>query len=188
MPHHTLRAQHHSLLQTSRQNISQWSTGVIDGLMNWYCCQNSRYRTSNLISTSILPGPKEQTADEIQRFLRPIISDLLRLYTEGILVYSPSHPNGRFCLAHLHVYFDWEWIFVGRRVRVVLLALVCDKPAAHKIAGFGSHSHTCFCTVCWIKIKDKKTAQSFKPGGKLRNHSAQDCSHPSWICSVYASN
>ncbi|KAG2351109.1 hypothetical protein BDR07DRAFT_1502581, partial [Suillus spraguei] len=33
-----------------------------------------RYRTSNLMCTSILPGPKEQNPDQIQRFLRPIIS------------------------------------------------------------------------------------------------------------------
>ncbi|KAF7372218.1 hypothetical protein MVEN_00081200 [Mycena venus] len=102
-----------------------------------------RYRTANLICTSILPGPKEQTADEVQRFIRPIVSDLLRLYQDGIVVPTPSHPE-------------------GRRVRVVLLAVVCDKPAAHKIGGFASHSHTCYCTMCWTTIKDKKTAESFK--------------------------
>ncbi|KAJ7126601.1 hypothetical protein C8R43DRAFT_897637 [Mycena crocata] len=81
-----------------------------------------QYRTANLICTSILPGSKEQTGDELQRFIHP-----------------------------------------GRRIRVVLLAVVCDKPAAHKIGGFGSHSHTCYCTMCWITIKDKKTAASFTP-------------------------
>ncbi|KAG1722930.1 uncharacterized protein EDB91DRAFT_1255845 [Suillus paluster] len=30
-----------------------------------------RYRTSNLMCTSILPGPKEQNLDQIQQFLRP---------------------------------------------------------------------------------------------------------------------
>ncbi|KAI0676009.1 hypothetical protein C8Q78DRAFT_1150337 [Trametes maxima] len=31
-----------------------------------------RYRTANLLLTSILPGPKEQSPDELQRFIRPI--------------------------------------------------------------------------------------------------------------------
>jgi hypothetical protein len=44
--------------------------------------------------TSILPGPKEQTSDEIQGFLRPIISDLLRLWKEGITVPTESRPDG----------------------------------------------------------------------------------------------
>jgi len=37
---------------------------------------------------------------------------------------------------------------VGRLVRVILTAVVCDKPAAHKMGGFASHSHNHFCTLC----------------------------------------
>ena len=44
--------------------------------------------------TSILPGPKEQNPDEIQRFLRPIVSDLLRLWKDGIRVPTESQPEG----------------------------------------------------------------------------------------------
>ncbi|KAF8839063.1 hypothetical protein BDN67DRAFT_906266, partial [Paxillus ammoniavirescens] len=105
-----------------------------------------RYRTSNLMCTSILPGPKEQNLDQIQRFLQPIISDLLRLWKHGIVVPTESHPQG--CL-----------------VRIILVAVVCDKPAAHKIGGFASHSHTNFCTVCWISIKDKDKPKAFEKGG-----------------------
>ncbi|KIM51792.1 hypothetical protein SCLCIDRAFT_18301 [Scleroderma citrinum Foug A] len=65
----------------------------------------------------ILPGPKEQSPDEIQCFLRPIISDLLHLWQDGVRVPTPSCPNG--CLVH-----------------VILVAVVCDKPAAHKIGAF----------------------------------------------------
>ncbi|KAK0439731.1 uncharacterized protein EV420DRAFT_1486184 [Desarmillaria tabescens] len=49
----------------------------------------------------------------------------------------------------------------GRLVRVALVALVCDKPAAHKLAGFGSHSHTNFYTLCWVKQSDKATPQGW---------------------------
>ncbi len=54
-----------------------------------------RYRTANLLLTSILPGPKEQTADELQQFMRPIVSDLLRLWRDGIQIKTPSCPQGK---------------------------------------------------------------------------------------------
>ncbi|KAG2066277.1 hypothetical protein BDR04DRAFT_1130096 [Suillus decipiens] len=83
---------------------------------------------SNLMCTSILPGPKEQNPEQIQQFLHPIISDLLHLWKDGINIPTESCPKG-----HL--------------VRVILVAVVCDKPAAHKVRGFASHSHTHFCTI-----------------------------------------
>lgn len=92
-----------------------------------------------------MPGPKEQSSDEVQRYLRPIISDLLRLWKYGIKVPTESHPEGRL-------------------VRVALVAVVCDKPAAHKIGGFASHSHTYYCTECWISVTDKGTPSAFQKG------------------------
>jgi hypothetical protein len=50
-------------------------------------------------------------------------------------------------------------------VRVVLVAVVCDKPAAHKVGGFGSHSHMNFCTLCWITTHDKSKPAAFERGG-----------------------
>ena len=46
--------------------------------------------------TSILPGPKEQSPDEIQWYLRPIISDLLRLWKDGVVVPTESRPEGTY--------------------------------------------------------------------------------------------
>ncbi|KAG1789811.1 uncharacterized protein HD556DRAFT_1311011 [Suillus plorans] len=66
----------------------------------------------------ILPGPKKQNPDQIQQFLQPIISDLLRLWRVGIKIPTKSCPQ-----------------------------VVCDKPAAHKLGGLASHSHTNFCTI-----------------------------------------
>ncbi|KIK33063.1 hypothetical protein CY34DRAFT_27105 [Suillus luteus UH-Slu-Lm8-n1] len=94
-----------------------------------------RYRTSNLMCTSILPGPKEQNPDQIQCFLHPIVSDLLLLWKDGIKVPTKSCPQ-----------------------------VVCDKPAAHKIGGFASHSHTHFCTACWINIANKDKPSAFTQG------------------------
>lgn len=57
----------------------------------------------------------------------------------------------------------------GRLVRVILVTVVCDKPAAHKVGGFASHSHTNFCTLCWITLSDKTTPAAFQEGGMFLN-------------------
>ncbi|KIK13644.1 hypothetical protein PISMIDRAFT_118545, partial [Pisolithus microcarpus 441] len=104
-----------------------------------------RYQTANLMCTSIMPGLKEQSPDEVQHFLHPIISDLLRLWKHSIKVPTESHPDRRV-------------------IHVILVAVVCDKPTAHKMGGFGSHSHTYYCTACWIPSKDKGNLNAFKRG------------------------
>ena len=53
----------------------------------------------------------------------------------------------------------------GRIVRVVLLAVVCDKPAAHKLGGFGAPSHTFMCTCCWVSLHVKGDPSAYKPEG-----------------------
>lgn len=93
-----------------------------------------------------MPGPKEQTPDQVQRFMRPFVNELLRLWVEGFLIMMPEFP-------------------LGLLVRVILICVICDKPAAHKLGGFGSHSHTFFCTRCWIKQSEKGTAAAFQQNG-----------------------
>ena len=63
------------------------------------CSWFSRYRTSNLMCTSILPGPKEQNPNEIQHFLCPIISNLLHLWKDGITCPMESMPQGELLLS-----------------------------------------------------------------------------------------
>ena len=91
-----------------------------------------------------------------------MVSDLLRLWRDGIMVPTESYPEGTcLCLCILeHVLSK-----TGCLVRVILVAVVCDKPAAHKVGGFGSHSHTNFCTLCWISTHDKSKPAAFKRGG-----------------------
>ncbi|KIN94203.1 hypothetical protein M404DRAFT_35270 [Pisolithus tinctorius Marx 270] len=115
-----------------------------------------RYQTANLMCTSIMPGPKEQSPNEVQCFLRPIISNLLRLWKHGIKVPTKSQPEGRL-------------------VHVVLVAVVCDKPAAHKIGGFASHSHTYYCTECWISTADKGKVTTFQKGAFRPQTNAEQC-------------
>ncbi|KAJ7156359.1 hypothetical protein C8R46DRAFT_1115786 [Mycena filopes] len=51
-----------------------------------------RYRTANLLLAGIMPGPKEANPDQCQRFLRPLISELLRLWKDGVKIVTPKYP------------------------------------------------------------------------------------------------
>ncbi|KAJ6450694.1 hypothetical protein C8R47DRAFT_950315, partial [Mycena vitilis] len=54
---------------------------------------------------------------------------------------------------------------LGRLLRVILVGVICDKPAAHKMGGFGSHAHQFFCTRCWIRQQDKASKAAFEKDG-----------------------
>ena len=108
----------------------------------------SRYRTANLLLVGIIPGPREPNPDEVQKFLCVLVNELLRLWYHGFMVKTRKYPN-------------------GRRARLVLVGVICDKPAAHKLGGFGSHSHTFFCTFCWIEQSKKATDAAFEKDGTL---------------------
>lgn len=105
------------------------------------------YRVANLILHGILPGPKEQDTDQVQRFARIWVNELLRLWETGFIVSTAKYPQGRI-------------------IRVILVCVICDKPAAHKLGGFGAHSHTFFCTRCWIQQSQKASAAAYQHGGK----------------------
>ncbi|KAI0349431.1 hypothetical protein OH77DRAFT_1580440 [Trametes cingulata] len=100
----------------------------------------------NLLLTMIIPGPKETDPDQTQKYLQIIVSGLLRLWRDGVIILTHTHPN-------------------GHRVRVILVGVFCDKPAAHKMGGFGSHAHTFFCTRDWITQGIKATLAAFTHGG-----------------------
>jgi hypothetical protein len=95
-----------------------------------------------------MPGPKEQDLDQVQRFMHIIVNKLIRLWQDGLWIKTAQYPLG--CLIH-----------------VILLCVCCNKLAVHKLGGFGSHSHTFFCTQCWIQQQQKATKEAFQRNGKL---------------------
>jgi hypothetical protein len=105
-----------------------------------------RYRVSNLILWSVLPGPREQDTDQLQNYLHVAVNELLRLWLDGFLAVTHDYPH-------------------GRRVRVALVGVFCDKLAAHKLGGFASHSHRFPCTICWITKDDLASKKSFEKDG-----------------------
>ncbi|KIO11445.1 hypothetical protein M404DRAFT_126669, partial [Pisolithus tinctorius Marx 270] len=100
---------------------------------------------------SIMPGPKEQSPDQVQRFLWPIVSDLLRLWKHGIKVPTESRPEGMSNIILCECLLTY-------------LRTACPCCPSHKIGGFASHSHTYFCTECWISVADKMNPNAFQQG------------------------
>ncbi|KAG1387384.1 hypothetical protein G6F59_016429 [Rhizopus arrhizus] len=74
--------------------------------------RSSRMKTSNIILVGMIPGPGEPTDDHIQNFLRPMVDELIVLYN-GVVISTYQCPNGVL-------------------VRVALMPVNCDKPAARK--------------------------------------------------------
>lgn len=105
------------------------------------------YRASNLLLSMIIPGPKETNPDQTQHYVRVLVNELLRLWHKGQVL--PTYRTTQ-----------------GRLVRVILVGVFCDKPVAHKIGGFGLHTHTFFCTRNWITQGLKATIAAFTKGGK----------------------
>ncbi|EPQ57917.1 hypothetical protein GLOTRDRAFT_91486 [Gloeophyllum trabeum ATCC 11539] len=53
-----------------------------------------RYMTSNLLIPVIIPGPSEPTAEQLQKYLKIIVDDLIKLFEEGIMIKTPQYPEG----------------------------------------------------------------------------------------------
>ncbi|KAJ7037010.1 hypothetical protein C8F04DRAFT_1181026 [Mycena alexandri] len=57
--------------------------------------KHHRYRTANFILAGIMPGPKEANPDHCQRFLRPLVNELLRLWRDGVRIVTSKYPQGQ---------------------------------------------------------------------------------------------
>lgn len=107
---------------------------------------NEKYNVRNLAMTSLSPGPHELSAEQKQKFIYDHVTDLLRLYDEGVVIKTPLFPN-------------------GRRVRVVLIAVCCDHPELCRMCGFADHNtKEGFCPRCKIRHPDLFTPQGMTFG------------------------
>ena len=81
-----------------------WSTSEYLSSINMSLTHHIRYQTSNLMCTGIMPRLKEQTADELQCFLWPIVNNLLHSWKNGIKISTLSCPDGKgpaTCILHI---------------------------------------------------------------------------------------
>ncbi|KAG1907550.1 uncharacterized protein F5891DRAFT_974250 [Suillus fuscotomentosus] len=96
---------------------------------------------------------------------------------EAILPRRTPHvrPRSQYLICHRNIdgiKIPTESCPEGRLVRVILVAVVCDKPATHKIGGFASHSHTNFLLPA--KIRHLPLRREMCPAFKVRTD-AQHC-------------
>jgi hypothetical protein len=88
-----------------------------------------RYKDENIYLVGVLPGKRQQTT--LEHLLAPLVSDLLHYWKEGKLFVGTLSPQD------------------VRLVRCALVQLVCDLPAARKVAGFPSHTARFPCSLCF---------------------------------------
>lgn len=95
-----------------------------------------RYRLENVYLVGIIPGPREPSLHEINHLLRPLVNELLQLWKVGYFLTRTSTRAA------------------GRLVRVALIPLICDLPAARKTGGFMGHRAHIFCSFCRLPRAD----------------------------------
>jgi Transposase family tnp2 len=88
-----------------------------------------RFKKENIYFVGVMPGRKQQ--GNLDGILRPLVRDLLQYWQAG--VHFLGIPG----------------LCQPRLVRCALVQLICDLPAARKVAGFPSHNATCHCSVCF---------------------------------------
>ena len=105
----------------------QYSVGAIYlSIMN--LPRQLRFKYENILIIGLIPGPKEQQHD-INPFLRPLVSELLRFF-DGIEMNVTD--EGTMCM-----------------IKCVLLCITCDIPAGRKVCGFMGHSAKLGCSKCY---------------------------------------
>ena len=82
--------------------------------------REERFKPENVIMVGIIPGPREPKGD-INYFLKPLVDELIDVW-DGVIIADTLLLGGMV------------------KVRVALLALSCDVPAARKCGGFAGHS------------------------------------------------
>lgn len=114
---------------SNRQGGKHASVGAI-----YLICMNLpisiRYRLENVYLVGVLPGPNEPSLDQVNHFLRPLVDDLIRLWSHGIFFTK-----------------TYKYKF-GRLVRCAVIPLIADSPAARKAVGYEAPTSTFFCTFC----------------------------------------
>lgn len=95
-----------------------------------------RHKPENMYVAGIIPGPKEPRLTELNHYLRPLVDDLMDAWERGI------------GLTRTALYES------GRTVYCAIGPVVCDLPAARKVAGMAGHTSHHYCTICTCEGKE----------------------------------
>ena len=102
---------------------SQYSVGVMYGVI----CnlpRSERFKTSNIITLAVIPGPNKPKLHQLNHYLAPIIDQLIELWN-GIEL-STTYENSS-----------------GKSIRAAVICCACDIPAARKLCGHISARIAC---------------------------------------------
>ena len=98
--------------------------------------RSERFKTENMFLAGVIPGPKEPSLEEINRFLKPLMDHLLESYNNGVrYTRTWKYPN-------------------GRNTRSALALVICDLPATRQALGFSGPQSTNFCSYCKLQLKN----------------------------------
>src|SRR5436190_21745692 len=92
---------------------SQYSVGVIYAVI----CnlpRSERFKSSNVITLAVIPGPNEPKLHQLNHYLAPVIDQFIALW-EGIRLVKTYESS------------------VGKLIRVAIICCACDIPAARKL-------------------------------------------------------
>lgn len=103
-----------------------------------------RYKYENMCLVCVVPGPGEPSMHQINRILEPLVDELCIFWRDGVRYRTTSQPGGRL-------------------VRIAILPLVCDLPAARQMAGIAGHSSSSFCSHCTATLDDLDNFQNQLP-------------------------
>ena len=87
-----------------------------------------RYKQHNVILVGLVPGPHEPKRD-INTFLKPLVDDLLKLWSG--------------------VQFNVHSVRSYKIIRCALLCVACGLPAGRKVCGFLGHGARLGCSRCY---------------------------------------
>lgn len=134
------------------------------GIISMACLNipvDQRYKPENMYLAGIIPGPVEPHNQELNHYIRPLMTDMEISWRRGIHI-------SRTAMAHS-----------GRTTRSAIIAGVCDLPAARKASQLASHGAHFYCSVCQCKHlstrgrTDVNHPDWSSPDNHLRRHHAE---------------
>ncbi|OSD00157.1 hypothetical protein PYCCODRAFT_1371822 [Trametes coccinea BRFM310] len=96
-----------------------------------------RYLPENIYVAGVIPGPSKPSTVQINHFIALIIDELLEFWDPGVSYTQTAKAP------------------YGRLVRLVVIPLVCDLPAARQVAGLGNFNQLhALCSCCTVRFDD----------------------------------
>ena len=110
--------------------------------------REERYKMENVILLAVIPGPKEPKLT-VNSFLAPIVEELQELW-KGVPILLGSMNKTVI-------------------VRLAVICIACDIPAARKICGFAGHMATLACSKCKHAFTNEKRSDFDTTEWEMRN-------------------